>query len=301
ELTLKNLSFPFKVLSSLLKANKILSRFKPDVVVGVGGYASGPILAVASFKKIPTLIQEQNSYAGITNKILGKRVDKICVAYDGMEKFFSKDKLIMTGNPVRQDILNLVGKKGRALEHFELDGQKKTLLIIGGSLGARTINQSIIKNLELFKENNIQIIWQTGKSFFGQAKQAVELVDKNSLKVFDFIGKMDLAYAIADVVISRAGASSVSELCLVKKPAILVPSPNVAEDHQTKNTMALVTHNAAIMIKDVDAVQSLSLTAIELLNSEEKQQKLAENIAKLAFKDSAGVIASEIINLVKKK
>ncbi|HET6245585.1 MAG: undecaprenyldiphospho-muramoylpentapeptide beta-N-acetylglucosaminyltransferase [Bacteroidetes bacterium] len=300
-LSIKNLSFPFKVLSSFLKAKKILNRFKPDVVVGVGGYASGPILAAAIFKKIPTLIQEQNSYAGITNKILGKKADKICVAYDGMEKFFAKNKIILTGNPVRQDILNLVGKKDRALEHFDLKTEKKTLLVIGGSLGARTINQSILNNLDLFKKNDIQLVWQTGKTFYPEAKQAVDKLDSSSLKVFDFISKMDLAYAIADVVVSRAGASSVSELCLVKKPSILVPSPNVAEDHQTKNSMALVNHNAAIMIKDSDSFQNLAIAAIDLLNSEEKQYKLSENIAKLAFKDSAGVIASEILNLVKTK
>ena len=301
KLSLKNLVFPFKVIASLLKSYSILSKFKPDVVIGVGGYASGPILAVAAFKKIPTLIQEQNSYAGITNKILGRRVNKICVAYDGMEKFFPPHKIILTGNPVRQDILSLEGKKGRALEYFEFKNDRKTLLIIGGSLGARTINQSILNNLNLYHENGIQIIWQTGKAFYPQAKNAIDQIKDDGLKAFDFITKMDLAYAIADVVISRAGASSVSELCLVKKPSILVPSPNVAEDHQTKNAMALVTHNAAIMIKDSEAGENLFTSTIDLLNSKEKQEKLSENIARLAFKDSAGVIASEIINLVKTK
>ena len=301
KLSLKNLTFPLKVIASLLKSYRILSKFKPDVVIGVGGYASGPILAVAAFKKIPTLIQEQNSYAGITNKILGRRVNKICVAYDGMEKFFPPDKIILTGNPVRQDILSLEGKRGRALEYFEFINDKKTLLIIGGSLGARTINQSILNSLNLYHENGIQVIWQTGKAFYPLAKNAIDQIKGESLKAFDFITKMDLAYAMADVVISRAGASSVSELCLVKKPSILVPSPNVAEDHQTKNAMALVTHNAAIMIKDSEAGKNLYTATIDLLNSKEKQQKLSENIARLAFKDSAGVIASEIINLVKTK
>jgi UDP-N-acetylglucosamine--N-acetylmuramyl-(pentapeptide) pyrophosphoryl-undecaprenol N-acetylglucosamine transferase len=299
-LSLKNLAFPFKVIASLWKANKIIKNFKPDVVVGVGGYASGPILAMASLRNIPTLIQEQNSYAGITNKILGKRVNKICVAFDGMEKFFPKEKIVLTGNPVRQDILQLEGKKERGMEHFKLNSDKKTVLVIGGSLGARTINKSIEKGLELFKENNIQLIWQTGKSFYTTASQATEKWDANSFKAFDFIQKMDLAYAAADVVVSRAGASSVSELCLVKKPAILVPSPNVAEDHQTKNALALFTHNAAIIIKDADAEKKLVAETIELVNSAQRMEKLSVNISKLAFSDSAGVIASEVINLVKK-
>jgi UDP-N-acetylglucosamine--N-acetylmuramyl-(pentapeptide) pyrophosphoryl-undecaprenol N-acetylglucosamine transferase len=300
-LSLKNLAFPFKVIASLLKARRIIKKFKPDVVVGVGGYASGPTLAMASFAGVPTLIQEQNSYAGITNKILGKRVDKVCVAYDGMEKFFPKEKIVLTGNPVRQDILQLEGKRERGLEHFKLKRDKKTILVIGGSLGARTINQSIEKGLGQFKANDIQLVWQTGKLYIPKAKEAVEKAGSDSLKAFDFIQKMDLAYAVADVVISRAGASSVSELCIVKKPSILVPSPNVAEDHQTKNAMALVTHSAAIMIKDAEAGEKLVQEAIDLLHSTQKQEKLSENIYKLAFRDSAGVIASEVINLVKKK
>jgi UDP-N-acetylglucosamine--N-acetylmuramyl-(pentapeptide) pyrophosphoryl-undecaprenol N-acetylglucosamine transferase len=299
-LSLKNLAFPFKLLASLWKANKIIKNFKPDVVVGVGGYASGPILAIASMRSVPTLIQEQNSYAGITNKILGKRVNKVCVAYDGMEKFFPKEKIVLTGNPVRQDILQLEGKRERGLEHFKLSGDKKTVLVIGGSLGARTINESIEKSLELFKQNDVQLIWQTGKNFFPKAVDAVGKTDIESLKPFDFIQKMDLAYAVSDVVISRAGASSVSELCLVRKPAILVPSPNVAEDHQTKNAMALATHHAAIIIKDVDAEKLLVSETIDLIKSDERQEKLSANIHKLAFRDSAGVIASEVINLVKK-
>jgi UDP-N-acetylglucosamine--N-acetylmuramyl-(pentapeptide) pyrophosphoryl-undecaprenol N-acetylglucosamine transferase len=300
KLSLKNLILPFKILSSLLKANRIINRFRPDVVVGVGGYASGPVLGVASMKGIPTLIQEQNSYAGLTNKILGKRAKKICVAYDGMEKFFPKEKIVMTGNPVRQDITQTDGKKNRAVEFFKLSGDKKTLLVIGGSLGARTINQSIQAGLEKFKTNDVQLIWQTGKAYYTTASEAVGKTDPVRLKAYDFITKMDLAYAMADAVVSRAGASSVSELCLIKKPSILVPSPNVAEDHQTKNAMALVNHNAAILVKDSEAAGNLVDTAIDLLNSEGKREKLSENIGRLALRDSADAIASEIIRLVNK-
>jgi UDP-N-acetylglucosamine--N-acetylmuramyl-(pentapeptide) pyrophosphoryl-undecaprenol N-acetylglucosamine transferase len=299
-LSLKNLIFPFKLLTSLWKANSIINRFRPDVAVGVGGYASGPLLAIASLKGIPTLIQEQNSYAGITNKLLGKRANKICVAYDGMDKFFPKEKIVVTGNPVRQDILNLEGKRERALEHFGLSGDKKTLLVIGGSLGARTINLAVKKGLELLLRNNIQLVWQTGKTFYSIAEETIKKGSHETLKAFDFITKMDLAYAVSDAVISRAGASSVSELCLVKKPAILVPSPNVAEDHQTKNAMALVNHNAAIIVKDSEAEEKLLITAIELINSEEMRYRLSESISKLALKDAAEAIASEIVRLVEK-
>jgi UDP-N-acetylglucosamine--N-acetylmuramyl-(pentapeptide) pyrophosphoryl-undecaprenol N-acetylglucosamine transferase len=299
KLSLKNLIFPIKIIASLWKANWIIDRFKPDVAVGVGGYASGPLLAIASFKGIPTLIQEQNSYAGVTNKILGKKANKICVAYDGMERFFPKEKIIITGNPVRQDILNLEGKRDRALEYFGLSGEKKTLLVIGGSLGARTINLALQKGLGLLLKNDIQLVWQTGKVFYPIAQEAIIKEHSKTLKTFDFITKMDFAYAVADIVISRAGASSVSELCLVKKPSVLVPSPNVAEDHQTKNAMALVNHNAAIMVKDIEAGEKLLNIAIELLNSEERRERLSENIAKLALRNSAEAIASEIVRLIK--
>jgi UDP-N-acetylglucosamine--N-acetylmuramyl-(pentapeptide) pyrophosphoryl-undecaprenol N-acetylglucosamine transferase len=300
-LSLKNLSFPFKVVSSLLKARSIIKKFRPDIVIGVGGYASGPTLAMAGLAGVPVLIQEQNSYAGITNKLLGRIAKKICVAYDGMDKFFPKEKIVLTGNPVRQDILQLEGKKDRGIEYFKLNPKKKTILVIGGSQGARTINKSIIKDLEIIKDNNIQLVWQTGIAFLPLAKEAVEKVDGESLKAFDFVTKMDLAYAVADLVISRAGASSVSELCLVKKPAILVPLPTAAEDHQRKNAQALVTHNAAVMIMDSEAPEKLVKTAVELMNSEKNRERLSENISKLAFRDAAGLIASEIINLVNKK
>jgi UDP-N-acetylglucosamine--N-acetylmuramyl-(pentapeptide) pyrophosphoryl-undecaprenol N-acetylglucosamine transferase len=301
KITLSNLAFPFKVISSILKAKRILKTFKPDAVIGTGGFASGPMLQVAASKGIPTLIQEQNSYAGITNKILSQKVDRICVAYSGMEKFFPKQKIILTGNPVRQDILSLEGKRDRGLEFFGLNGNKKIILVIGGSLGARTINESIMNCLEDFASHNIQLIWQTGKGFFETAKNGVSKFEGKGIKAFDFIQKMDLAYAVADMVISRAGASSVSELCLVRKPTILIPSPNVAEDHQTKNAMALVTYNAAVIIKDIDAKQLLKEKAINLIKDEEACFKLSENIGRLALPNSAIVIANEVISLINNK
>jgi UDP-N-acetylglucosamine--N-acetylmuramyl-(pentapeptide) pyrophosphoryl-undecaprenol N-acetylglucosamine transferase len=301
KLTLSNLAFPLKVLSSLAKAKKILQAFKPDAVIGTGGFASGPMLQVAARYGVPTLIQEQNSYAGITNKILSKKVDRICVAYSGMEKFFPEEKIILTGNPVRQDILNLDGKRERGLEHFGLDGTKKIILVIGGSLGARTINESIFNCLDTFNKNNIQLIWQTGKGYFETAKSAVSGYEGQGIKAFEFIQKMDYAYAVADIVISRAGASSVSELCLVKKPVILIPSPNVAEDHQTKNAMALVTHKAAIIIKDAEAREKLCTQAVNLIKDEETCFKLSENISQMALPDSAIVIANEVIRLINNK
>ncbi len=297
ELTVKNLLFVVKVIASLRKAKKIIKDFRPDVAVGTGGYASGPLLSVASGMGIPTLIQEQNSFPGITNKILGKRVNKICVAYDGLEKYFRKDKIIMTGNPVRHDILNLEGKREIAMNLLGLDPAKKTLLVIGGSLGARTINESIFVSLEELKRNSIQVIWQTGKGF-------IEFAEKNFTKengwVGAFITKMDLAYAAADIVVSRAGAISLSELAIVKKPCILVPSPNVAEDHQTKNAMALVQHDAAIMVKDADAKKLLGKEIIALVTNSQLQKKLSANIGKLAFVNAAQVIAREVIKLSNK-
>ncbi len=301
KLSMSNLAFPFKVISSLMKAKKILKTFKPDAVIGTGGFASGPMLQVAAKNGVATLVQEQNSYPGITNKILSKKVDRICVAYAGMEKYFPKEKILLTGNPVRQDILSLDGKRERGIEYFGLSRDKKNILVIGGSLGARTINESIIKCLESFEKNNIQLIWQTGKGFYETAKRAVLKYEGKGIKAFDFIQKMDYAYAVSDLVISRAGASSVSELCLVKKPCILIPSPNVAEDHQTKNAMALVTYNAAVILKDVDAKEKLCVQTLELINDSEKCFKLSENIGKFAFQDSAMVIANEVLSLINKK
>ncbi|MFI5151210.1 MAG: undecaprenyldiphospho-muramoylpentapeptide beta-N-acetylglucosaminyltransferase [Bacteroidia bacterium] len=298
KLSLKNVAFPFKVISSILKAKKIMKSFKPDAAVGTGGYASGPMLRVASNAGIPTLIQEQNSYPGITNRLLAQKVSRICVAYEGMEKYFPKSKIILTGNPVRQDILKLEGKRPRAAEFFKLDPEKQTVLVIGGSLGARTLNESLCAGLEAFSNAGIQVIWQTGKQFYPAALEAVKAYEMNGIRAFDFISQMDFAYVLADVVISRAGASSVSELCLVKKACILVPSPNVAEDHQTKNAQALVTHQAAILVKDSDAGKELVSQAVALVKNTEMKKKLEVNISRLAFTDSAIVIANEILNLI---
>lgn len=300
-LSLKNLMFPIKVLKSLSQARQIIREFKPDVAVGVGGYASGPTLFAAASQNIPTLIQEQNSFAGITNKILGKRANKICVAYEGMEKFFPKERIILTGNPVRQDILNLTGKKNRGLEHFQLNENKKTVLVVGGSLGARTINEAVADLLPALAENNIQLIWQTGNGYYEKAKLATHKYETKGIHAHAFIQRMDLAYAVADVVISRAGASTVSELCLVQKPAILIPSPNVAEDHQTKNAMALVTRNAALIISDMDAKEKLQVSLLSLIKDEMLCEKLSMSIGKMAIQDSARIIASEVINLIKRK
>lgn len=298
-LTLKNLSFPFKLISSLFKSRQLLREFKPDVAVGVGGYASGPMLYMAAKSKIPCLVQEQNSYPGITNKLLANKVQKICVAYDGMERFFPKDKIMLTGNPVRQDVRSLDGKKARGVEYFNIDADKKTLLIIGGSLGARTINQAIEASLHLYAENDIQVIWQTGKVYFEQAKKVTAKYSEKGIQAHDFITKMDYAYAVADLVVSRAGAISVSELCLAKKPAILIPSPNVAEDHQTKNAMALVVHNAALLVKDIEAVEKLGNEVLNLSQNTELQEKLRNNIGQLGKSDAAEVIASEVMSLIK--
>ncbi len=294
KLTLSNLLIPFKVFSSVMKAKKIIREFQPDVAIGVGGYASAPLLYAATSMKIPSLIQEQNSYAGITNKILAKRVQKICVAYEGMEQYFPKERIIMTGNPVRQDIQRVEGKREEALKHFELSPDKKVMLVVGGSLGARTINESIADGLGKLKEKNIQLIWQTGKAFYERAKSLTKDFAQDGIRSFDFIQQMDLAYAAADIVVSRAGASSVSELALVAKPSILVPSPNVAEDHQAKNAMALVNKNAALIIKDSEAKEKLFNVSMDLISDEAKQRVLKENISKLALKNSAEKIVEEV-------
>lgn len=298
-LTLDNLSFPLKVLSSVRASHKIIKEFKPDAVVGVGGYASGPLLYAATSRGIPSLIQEQNSYAGITNKLLAKRVDKVCVAYEQMEKFFPADKLIVTGNPVRQDILDVTEKRREALLHFGLTSEKKTILVIGGSLGARTINKSIAAGLEQVAAAGYQLIWQTGKGFYSEAKELEQNYTDKGIRVFDFIKRMDLAYAAADVVVSRAGALSISELCLAAKPSILVPSPNVAEDHQTKNAMALVQQQAAILVRDAEAVQKLIPATLQLVQEEQEQKRLAANIRKMARPHAAADIVNELVTLIK--
>ncbi|CAN5759317.1 undecaprenyldiphospho-muramoylpentapeptide beta-N-acetylglucosaminyltransferase [soil metagenome] len=299
-LALSNLSFPLKVISSLRRARKILQNFQPDAVIGTGGYASGPMLRVASRAGVPTLIQEQNSYPGITNKLLSQRVNRICVAYGGMEKFFPKEKIVFTGNPVRQDILSLEGKRPRGLELFGLGQEKTTLLVVGGSLGARAINESMEAGIERLVEKNIQVIWQTGKPFYERAKAVAEKFKEKGVLVTEFISKMDYGYAAADIVVSRAGAGAVSELCLVRKPCILVPLPTAAEDHQTKNAMSLVNHQAALLVKDVDARNVLINKTIELAEDLQLRNKLESNIAGLAVENSADLIASEIISLVNK-
>ncbi len=294
--TRANLLFPFKLFKSLTAARKIIKDFKPDIAVGVGGYASGPLLFAAARMNVPTLIQEQNSYAGLTNKWLSRSAKKICVAYPAMDNFFPKDKLIFTGNPVRSDILDIFSKRKQAQEHFGLDKNKKTILVIGGSLGARTINESIELGLNRLTENNIQVIWQTGKTYYEKAIKAVE--NYPNIKVFEFINVMDLAYAAADIVLSRAGALSISELCLVAKPAILIPSPNVSEDHQTKNAMALVNNNAALLVADVYAKDFLIGDAIDLLSDSVLQEKLSQNIVKLAKPNAAQEIVTQILKII---
>jgi UDP-N-acetylglucosamine--N-acetylmuramyl-(pentapeptide) pyrophosphoryl-undecaprenol N-acetylglucosamine transferase len=295
---LRNVKVFWNLFRSLLLAREIIKRFKPDVVIGVGGYASGPTLRAASAFGVPTLIQEQNSYAGVTNKLLAKKAKRICVAYEGMEKFFPKDKIILTGNPVRQDLFSVSAKTEDAYKFFNFDSAKKTILIVGGSLGARTINQSVIAELKKISESGVQVIWQTGKYYFDSAKKAAEPFASPLLLVTDFVSRMDLAYSIADLVISRAGASSISELCLLAKPVILVPSPNVAEDHQTQNALALVRKDAAVMIKDIDAGEQLVTKAMELILDDKELAKLSENILKLAEKDSADRIALEVMKMI---
>jgi len=298
ELSSDNLSFPFKLIRSLLKARSIIKSFQPDIAIGVGGFASGPLLMVASLMGIPTLIQEQNSYAGITNKLLAKRAKAICVAYPNMEAFFPKNKLKLTGNPVRSDILDSTHKRELAYKHFGLQPNHKTLLVIGGSLGAKTINESIESGLKTIIDSGYQLLWQTGKPYADRAKAAVDALKTPYAKAFDFIYEMDLAYALADVVVSRAGALSVSELCLVEKPAILVPFPYASEDHQTKNAMSLVEQNAAILVKDKDAKDELVQTTLRLLQDINKQQELSKNIKKLAKPEAAKEIAATVLSLV---
>lgn len=294
-LTLQNLKVPFKVLASLIKARKIIKEFQPDIAIGVGGYASGPLLRMAALAGIPTVIQEQNSYPGVTNKILSKQAVAICVAYEGMDKFFPKEKIILTGNPVRQDVWNIEGKKEKALEHFTLEKNKPVVLVVGGSLGARTINQSIEKFADEITQAGAQILWQTGKTYSSPNHQ-----NKTGIKILPFIKEMDLAYAAADIIISRAGAMSISELCLIKKPVILIPSPNVAEDHQTKNAMALVSKNAALLVKDNEAHEKLGQTTLSLLKQSELQKTLSSEIAKLGLPHADSDIAKQIFAIAKK-
>ena len=298
---LKNVVVLYRIWKSQQMAKKIIRKFNPMAAVGVGGYASGPMLNQCTKMGIPCLIQEQNSYAGVTNKILSKKVDRICVAYDGMERFFPADKIVKTGNPVRQALLDTKLTKAEALKSFGLSEDKKTILIVGGSLGARTVNESVLQNLDMIKESGVQFIWQTGKYY--KASIMAELKQRGtvpSLHVTDFISDMGAAYKAADLVISRAGASSISEFCLIGKPVILVPSPNVAEDHQTKNAMALVNKNAALYVKDADAPAEVVKLALQTVKDDARLKELSENILKLALPDSADIIANEVVKLARR-
>ena len=296
---LKNIKVLYKIWKSQRMAKQIIKDFKPQVAVGVGGYASGPTLNKAAAMGIPCLIQEQNSYAGVTNKLLAKKAAKICVAYEGMERFFPAEKIILTGNPVRQALLETTITREEAIKTFGFDSAKKTILLVGGSLGARTINESVLQHLDLIKGTDVQFIWQTGKYYSAEIAKRLEGQNIPNLVVTDFITDMGTAYKAADLVISRAGASSISEFCLIGKPVILVPSPNVAEDHQTKNALALANRDAAIYVKDAEAPANLLELAVKTVNNEDKLKSLSENVLKLALPDSAEIIAKEVINLAK--
>lgn len=299
-LSLNNLKFPIRLLKSLWKSSKILKDFNADVAVGVGGYASGPLLYMASRNKIPYIIQEQNSYPGITNKLLAKNASKICVAYENMDAFFPAEKVMLTGNPVRSELLKIQGLKEQAYQFFNLDPSKKTIFITGGSLGARTLNESVLNFIEEINTSEVQIIWQTGRFYYSTIVENASKKFNDRVKIFEFISSMDMAYAVADIIIARAGAGTISELCLVGKPVILVPSPNVAEDHQTKNAMALVKNNAAVLVKDVNAVQELIPTALKLLQNNSQMMELSDAIKKIAMPNAAEIIADEVLKLVKR-
>ncbi|WP_284651499.1 undecaprenyldiphospho-muramoylpentapeptide beta-N-acetylglucosaminyltransferase [Flavobacterium terrisoli] len=296
KLTLQNAMFPLKLVSSLLTSRQILKSFKPDVVIGTGGFASGPLLQMANSLNIPTVIQEQNSYPGITNKLLSKKANAICVAYENLERFFPKEKIVFTGNPVRQDLLDVETKRNDGVAYFNLDANKKTLLILGGSLGARRVNQLIAKELDFLLASGVQVFWQCGKLYFDEYQHFNE---RANVQVVAFIDRMDLIYAAADFVISRAGASSVSELCLVGKPTIFIPSPNVAEDHQTKNAKAIVDKNGALLLKEIELDATFETTFSDLISNEDLQITLSQNIKKLAKPNATKDIVEEIIKLIK--
>lgn len=298
---LKNIGLPFKVVSSVRKAMSLIEEFKPDAVVGVGGFASGPLLYAAKLKGIPYLIQEQNSYAGMTNKFLSKGASKICVAFDGMEAFFPAEKILKTGNPVRTSIVDIKGKHFAGAELLKLDPLKQTILVTGGSLGAGTLNKSIEKHLTEIIAQDVQLIWQTGKFYYNDILERVGLDYHPNIVILEFLNKMDLAYAAADLIISRAGAGTIAELCLIQKPVILVPSPNVAEDHQTKNAMALIKNDAAVLITDRSAEDTLVAEALKLLQDKQRCEVLSENIGKMAYQDADVVIANEVLKLIKPK
>ncbi|HSM49066.1 MAG TPA: undecaprenyldiphospho-muramoylpentapeptide beta-N-acetylglucosaminyltransferase [Draconibacterium sp.] len=295
---LKIFTFFNKLIQSASMAKKIVNEFKPEIAIGVGGFASGPILRAAANRKIPTLIQEQNSYAGITNKILSRKVNSICVAYDNMDRFFPSKKIILTGNPVRENLLTSIQNKNEAHEYFGLTGNERVVLIVGGSLGARSINNAVLKNLNVIAKSGVQVIWQTGAIYFEQIQAEIQGKKPENLQVHQFLTRMDLAYSVADVVISRAGAGTISELCLVGKPAILVPSPNVSEDHQTKNAMALVDKDAAVMITDTEIDKKLFPVAFDLVNNTELCQLMATNIKILAKPEATKTIVDEVEKLI---
>jgi len=301
KLTLSNLLFPLKLVVSYIKAMTIVKKFKPHAVIGTGGFASGPIMMAATRFGIPSVIQEQNSFAGLANKQVAGKVNIVCVAYDGMEKYFPKQKIVLTGNPVRKDILTVGVKRERALTHFGFDSNRKTLLIIGGSLGAKSINESIIGGMEKLVDAEVQVIWQTGKGYYDTYKAKLGKFDLRRIRVQDFVREMDLAYAAADVVISRSGALAVSEICIAGKPVILVPSPNVAEDHQTKNAKALVDKGAAVLVLDKDASEKLVEEAFRLLFDLNRSSRLSENIAKLGRPEATSAIVNEIEKLLAEK
>ncbi len=294
-LTFDNALFPVKLLSSLLKSRQIIKQFKPDVVIGTGGFASGPLLQMANSAGIPTVIQEQNSYPGITNKLLSKKANAICVAYEKLERFFPKEKIVLTGNPVRQDLITIDGKRAEGISHFNLDRNKKTILILGGSLGARRVNQLIEKELEFFASQKVQLLWQCGKLYFEEYQK----YNSENVQVMAFIERMDLVYTAADIVISRAGASSVSELCIVGKPVIFIPSPNVAEDHQTKNAKSVADKNGAILIRESELDTTFESTFSDLISNESKQDELSQNIKNLALPNATKAIVEEILKLIK--
>ncbi|MBU3010724.1 undecaprenyldiphospho-muramoylpentapeptide beta-N-acetylglucosaminyltransferase [Polaribacter vadi] len=296
KITFSNLMFPIKFISSLIKASSIIRQFQPDIAIGTGGFASGPTLIMASRNGVPTLIQEQNSFPGITNKLLSKKAHKICVAYNNLERFFSSDKIVKTGNPVRQDLLNIYTKVDEGKQFFKLDKTKKTVLVLGGSLGARKINQLIESNLEFFKKQEVQVIWQCGKFYIDDYKKYGDL---EHTQVHQFINRMDLAYAAADFVISRSGASSVSELCIVGKPVIFIPSPNVAEDHQTKNAKAIADNHGAILLPEKE-IDTFPIVFETLLKDKGKQENLSENIKELALPSATTNIVNEIEKLLNK-
>ena len=298
--SIRNLLFPIKLISSLIKSRCIIRDFSPDLVIGTGGFASGPLLYVASKIGIPSLIQEQNSFPGITNRLLGRHVNKVCVAYDNMERFFPREKLILAGNPIRESIINFKDKTEYGKRLFNVNNNKTTVLVIGGSLGSKTINESIAQNLHLFKKHKLNLIWQTGKSFINQSDKYTHKLNVEGISSHVFIKEMDLAYAAADIIISRAGAIAISELCYIGKPIILVPSPNVAEDHQTKNAQSLVNKNSALMVKDVNSKRKLVDELISLSKNKKLQKELICNINKLAVTDAAEEIADISLRLVKK-